>query len=449
MRKHLWGCAVVAGLVASSAGAVEFFVPVPYFGGGGRLVYETELVREDMNKDDVDFTFVAEGRSGVDLPAAHFKVLPGPSTDKHHPLLTDNYNRDFRRPPARSDPRFFLSGDGLVIMEGEQGLLGVETAVVIGTDPSTAWELPMLTEDDTFTPGDTVWVLNLLKAGTVVSQLSLFNLDASPALCRTRLLSPTNQLIEERLGIPVPALGAFRLADILRQVTAASATGLSVAVTCDRPFYALGSFPSPAPTDIRVHYPSLEPPTLGTREVFVNKASFQVTGKTPAKNFTLPLVPNTRYRSILIDFDVKAAPPTNEAYFRGLLGMWRPEGTQRFGKVLYFGVNERFDRSKLMMDLGTPFIEIMTKRNNAALVPQRTYHFHIEVNSDERSLRQLVTTSGGAVVADMLSGLLNEDLSFKNGKSVIVGFGLPGIADGAYSPPYGFKFTNIVISGYK
>src|SRR6185295_4819191 len=245
MKKHLWGCVVVASLVASSAGAVEFFVPVPYFGGGGRLVYETELVREDVNKGNVDFTFAAEGHSGLGLPAARYKVLPGPSTDKHHPLLTDNYGRDFRRPPDRSDPKFFLSGDGLVIMEGEPGLLGVETAVIIGTDPATAWELPMLTKDDAFTPGDTVWVLNLAKAGTVASQLSLFNLDGTPALCRTRLLSATSQLIEERTEIPVPSFGAFRLADILRRVTGDSAAGLSVAVTCDHPFYALGSFPSP------------------------------------------------------------------------------------------------------------------------------------------------------------------------------------------------------------
>jgi len=448
MKKHLWGCVVAAGLVASSAGAVEFYVPVPYLGNGNRLVFGTEFAREDLNKIDVDFTYIAEGKSGIGMTPAHYKVLPGPSTDKKHPLLTDNYNRDYRKPPQRSDPKFYLPGSGLVIMQGEPGLLGIETAAILGGEPSTAWELPMLTADDVFEAGSTAHVLNLMKDGTVASHLSLFNLGDAAAHCGTQLMAPNGQLIEERTDIAVPAIGATRITDVLSRVVGTT-TGLSVAVTCDQPFYSMGSFPAPGAADIRVHYPSPEPPTLGTRQVFVSNASFTVAGSKSAKNFELPLAPNTRYRSILIDFNVKAAPPTNAAYFRGLLGMWRPEGSLRFGKVLYFGVNERHDRSKMMIDLGTPYIEIMTKQSGAPLVSGSTYHFHIEANADERLLRQVVTNGAGKVISDMRSGLLNDDLMARNGKTVIVGFGLPGIADGAYSPPYGFKFTNIVISGYK
>lgn len=152
---------------------------------------------------------------------------------------------------------------------------------------------------------------------------------------------------------------------------------------------------------------------------------------------------------ITIDFDLTAASPTNGAFYRGLLGMWRDEPGQRFGKTLYFGVNERFDRSKLLVDLGTPYIEIMTKKGKAPLVGGKTYHVRIEANADQHSFRQLVTTAGGAVLADMRSGLYNDDFITRNGKTVSVGFGLPGIGDGAYSPPYGFKFGKITIVGYK
>ena len=448
MKKHLWGCVVVASLMASSAGAVEFFVPVPHFGSGNRLVYGTEFFRQDLNKINVDFTFVAEGQSGVGKTPVRYKVLPGPSTDKNHPLLTDNYTRDFRKPPQRSDPKYTVSGGGLMIMEGEQGLLGIETAVIIGQDTATAWELPMLTEDDAFEAGATAHVLNLMKDGTVSSHLSLFNLGRAAAQCEARLMAPNGQLIEERTGLAVPALGATRITDILRRVVGTT-TGLSVEVSCDEPFYSLGSFPAPNAVDIRVHYPSTEPPALGTKQVFVSNASFQVTRAKPAKSFTLNLDPDTRYRSIYIDFDMKAASKSNDAYYRGIVGMWRPDPTLRFGKTLYFGVNERWDRAKLLVDLGTPFIEIMTKKSNAPIVDGKTYHFHIEINADEKLFRQLVTDSAGKVVADMRHGLLNDDLSFKNGKNIIVGFSLPGIADGAYSPAFGFKFTKIVISGYK
>jgi len=447
MKKHLLGCVAFASLLASSAGAVEFFVPVPYL--GGNYVYSTEFVRSDLSKDTVDFTFVAEGKAGLGQPAQHFSVLPGPSTDKNHPLLTDNFGRDFRRPPERSDPKFFLTGGGLIRMEGEPGLIGAESGVVIGGDPATAWELPMLTSGDAFTPGATAYVLNLMKTATMASQLSIFNFHGAPATCQARLLTTTGQQIDQRVNVMVPSFGAVRIADFLSRVTALPAAGLTAAVTCDSPFYALGSFPAANVADVRIHYASAEPPTTGVKQAFVSGAGFRVTRDKPNQSFTLPLDANTRYRSLVIDFDATAADPTNEAYYRGLIGMWRPEPGLRFGKTLYFGVNERFNRGKLLIDLGTPYIEVMIKKANSALISGRTYHFHIEANADQKLLRQVVTTSGGAVVADMRAGLFNDDLKAKNGNTLIVGFGLPGVADGAYSPPYGFRFANITISGYK
>lgn len=445
MKRHIWACVCVASLAGAQAGAVEFFVPVPHL--GGRFVYSTEFVRQDLGRTNVDFTYVEEGASGVGRTPVRYKVLPGPSTDKYHPLLTDNYDRDFD--PKHSDPKYYLTGGGLVILEGEQGLLGVESAVLIGGEPTTAWELPMLTEEDAFEADGTVHVLNLLQDGTTSSQLSLFNMERTAASCRTRLLAANGQLLQERTNLAVPALGALRIQDIVSKVVVGTATNLSVAVTCDRSFYTIGSFPSTRQTDIRVHYPSPEAPTDGTREIFVNNGSFRVTRDQSEKRFVLPLAADTRYRSIVIDFDVAVTRPTNNAYFRSLLGMWRPEPTLRFKKKLFFGTVERFDRSKLMADLGTPFIEVLIKRSKAALVAGRTYHFHIEINADERLFRQLVTTQSGTVVTDMVAGLFNDDLQAKNGNSLIVGFGLPGIADGAYSPPYGWRFSNIVISGYK
>lgn len=447
MKKHLLGCVAFASLLTSSAGAVEFFVPVPYL--GGNYVYSTEFVRSDLSKDTVDFTYVAEGKSGLGQPAQHFSVLPGPSTDKNHPLLTDNYGRDFRRPPERSDPKFFLPGGGLVLMEGEPGLVGAESGVVIGGDPATAWELPMLTAGDAYTPGATAYVQNLMKTATMASQLSIFNFHGAPATCQARLLTTTGQQIDQRINITVPSIGSVRIADILSKITVLPAAGLTAAVTCDSPFYALGSFPAANVADVRIHYPTPTPPTAGIKQAFVAGASFRVTRDKSYQNFILPLEPNVRYRSIVIDFDATAADPANAAYYRGLLGMWRPQPTLRFGKTLYFGINDRFNRSKLLIDLGTPYIEVLIKKANAPLVSGRTYHFHIEANADEKLLRQVVTTSGGALVADMRAGLFNDDLRTQNGNTLIVGFGLTGIADGAYSPPYGFRFANITISGYK
>jgi len=445
MKKHVWWSLVVAGLVASSASAVEFFVPIPNLGKS--FTYRTEFSRTDFSKGDVTFTYVAEGKSGVGQPAQHFAVLPGPSTALNHPLLTDNRSRDFRRPPDRCDPKWYVSGPGLVRMAGENGLLGIETAVEVGGDPTSAWELPMLTKDDAYKANSTAWVLSLVKSATVASEVSIFNFDTAAAVCSTKFLSAKGALIEERSGIAVPALGAVRLADIMKLVGASS--GQSVAVSCDHPFYTMGSFPAVSLDDIRLLYPSNTPPTTGVKQSLVANSSFRVTFENSVTTFTLPLDTNVSYRSIVIDFDASVVSPANTAYYRGILGMWRNEPGQRFGKTLYFGVNERFDRSKLLIDLGTPYIEEMIKKNKAALSGGRIYHFHIEINADQEMIRQVVTNAGGAVVTDMRSGLFNDDLRKKGDNSLIVGFGLPGIGDGAYSPPYGWRFSKINIDGYK
>jgi hypothetical protein len=445
MKKYLWLSVVLAGLVAGQAGAAEFFVPVPNLGKS--FTYKTEFSRTDLNKSDVQFTFVAEGKSGLGLPASHYTVLPGPSTSMTHPLLTDDRGRDFRRPPDRSEPKWFLKGPGLVIMQGEPGLLGITTGVEIGGDPTSAWTLPMVTSDDAFKAGSTAYVLNLMKDATTASELSIFDLDNGNALCRTRLLSPSGNLVEERTNLAVPARGGIRIANIMTKV--GPAAGLSVAISCDHPFYAIGSFPSPSLDSLRILYPSSDAPTAGTAQNLVNNASFRVTRDSSATYFELPLDDNTRYRSIVFEFNVVAASPTNGAFYRGLLGMWRNEPGQRFGKTLFFGINERFDRSKLLIDLGTPYIEEMIKHGKAAFVSGQAYHFHIEVNADQHLLRQVVTKLAGAVVADMKSGLFNADLQKRGDNTIIVGFGLPGIGDGAYSPPYGWRFSNITITGYK
>lgn len=445
MKARFWAGVFLASFAASSAGAVEFFIPIPHL--GGRYTYRTELVRESLTKSNVDFIYAAEGRSALGIAPSRYKVLPGPSTNAYHPLLTDNVRRDTGR---HNDPKYFLPGGGLVILEGETGLLGVESAVVLGGEPTSAWELPMLTEDDAFQAGQTVHVLNLLKSARGVSHLSLFNLDRlSATVCQTRVTTAAGQLVEERTGITVPALASLRIADILSRVTAATATGLNVAVSCDRPFYALGSFPTTKMEDVRVHYPSVDPPTQGTREILLNNQTYRVVQGASEKRFNLPLVPGERYRSLVIDFDVAVTARTNTAFFRSILGLWRPETDRRFGKTLYFGTVDRFDRGKLMMDLGTPYIELLVKRSKAVLQPGRTYHFHIEVDADQKMLRQLVTTANGTVVTDFITGLFNDELVTRQGQTLILGFGLPGIADGAYSPPFGWRFSKIIVSGYR
>lgn len=449
MRMRFWGCLLVAGLIASRAGAAEYYVPVPHL--GGKFVYGAEFVRQDLSKDNVDFTFVEEGARGLGRKPARYRVLPGPTNDPAHPLLTDNYKRDYTPPPGRSNPKFHVPGGGLVILKTEPGIVAAEAAVSIGVEPAAAWELPVLRAKDAFPAGETAYLSHLMQGGGISSQLSIFNIDRTAAQCTARLRTSQGQFLDERTNVAVPALGSVRIADIVSRVVVGRATDLNVTVSCNRAFYTLGSFPSPvASYDIRVHYPSSEPPPGQSEwEILVRNGNFQVTPEAHAKRIKLPLEKDVRYRFLMIDFNVIPTSPADTAYLRSLVAMWRPEPSLRFGRQLFFGTAERFDRGKLLIDLGTPYLKLVVKRGQAALAQGQRYHFHIEVDAEQKTLRQLVTASDGTVVADMITGLFNDDLVAREGKPLTLGFGLTESVDPAFSPPYGWRFSRIVVSGYR
>jgi hypothetical protein len=64
----------------------------------------------------------------------------------------------------------------------------------------------------------------------------------------------------------------------------------------------------------------------------------------------------------------------------------------------------------------------------------------IVLNNDTRSLRYTIS-NGGGVVTDILGGLYN-DFNVVAGQAPIIEIGLNGVADNAYFPPYGWRFSN-------
>src|SRR5262249_10546914 len=111
---------------------------------------------------------------------------------------------------------------------------------------------------------------------------------------------------------------------------------------------------------------------------------------------TLALDPNTHYHTLDIEFDVAVKDPNSFGVFRNIIGMFR-FGGRRFGKTLFFGSFDNFDKKKFVIDVGTPYIETTLKRNYS-LPGGQTYHFSILLDNDQQSNHYVITTKSGDVV---------------------------------------------------
>lgn len=405
------------------------FVLVPTI-SPGVTVTKVELVRTDLTLTNVQATYIGDGQSAIDKSATTLKAYVGPSTSKPNPLL---------------DLTPILPTGGMVMLAPVAGLQTVEVSMEVEQAPvRTAWKLPLLSEGDFFPAGSTIYVLNLVKATDAASNLQLYNIESLAATCSVKVLRPKGSVIEERDGIVVPAVGVTGIPDILSKVPMATASGINVAVTCDKAFYALGAYPATNRWDSRVEYPVTKLPTGLTAVNLDSRPGtfFRVVQGNSDLHITPALDPNTFYHTMSINFDAAVKDPPGFVVFRNVIGMFR-HGGRRFGKTLYFGSFENFDKQKYVVDVGTPFIETTLKRI-FALKGGHTYHFSITLDNDQQSNHYVITNDSGGVVMDLLVGLYN-DFNVVQGNGPIIEMGLGGVADNAYFPPFGWAFRNLEI----
>src|SRR6185369_7374749 len=213
------------------------------------------------------------------------------------------------------------------------------------------------------------------------------------------VLRPKGTALDVRDGISVPAIGVVGIKDVLRKVGTATAANVNAAVTCDKPFYAMGSLPAADRWATRVQYPTAQLPGAAKTAVTLASQSgefFRVTRNNPVLNLPLALNPNTAYRSLTIEFDLTTADPPDFVVFRNVIGMFRAGG-RRFGKTLYFGSFENLDKGKYVIDLGSPFIETTIKRP-IDFSGRRNLHFSITLDNDQKSMHYVITNSSRTVL---------------------------------------------------
>jgi hypothetical protein len=153
------------------------------------------------------------------------------------------------------------------------------------------------------------------------------------------------------------------------------------------------------------------------------------------RTFDLPLSSGVRYKQVTVDFDLYLHKWVNPL-FHGVMGLRRNDRT------LYAGLILRGDRAKTILDLGK---DELARDKHSGPWRQRS-NFHIRITTDAQARRvTLQVFQGGRLVHTLAGPMTTPDLSVTGGRTMRVDFGGTKVADGAYFPPYGWKYSNLVV----
>jgi hypothetical protein len=307
---------------------------------------------------------------------------------------------------------------------------------------NTPWALPVISAANQFAPQATAYLEDLRRGDDGASNVEIVNLGGQAARCEIRLVDAAGVSILPALAAAVPAQGHAVSRDVILAGHVQEMLGAEARVSCDQPFYAYATFVSPDFRKFRLIQPLAQSPAPAGRTVGIDIAGtfFTPTAAASFLDLPLPLVPGVAYRRVTVDFDMtirKFGP-----VFDSILGLVHAGGP-RFHHTLYYGFNLKGASGRLFGDLGQATLDSVVKRN-VGFVAGHTYHVRIIYDTPAKAVLFLAADrSGGALVMDTLAGSFNWDLSDGGNAPVRLFFGLDGVGDGAYFPPFGYSFKDL------
>lgn len=422
MRKPLSLLLALGAAMASPALAGTFYIPTPDTGGVGSPKIYAEVTPGGPRRLEV--TFIETGASGVGKTGT--------------PASVDNDEK-----PNAFNLTRYVDEAGMVKLVGDPGPDVRTGSVFIETrSDKYPWALPVLTEENRFRADETAYLYGLARTATGRSNVEIVNFGSAIATCQIQILRPRGSALGSPKTVSLKALSHNVIEDpLLGTIARPTGANLRAQVTCNQPFYAYGTYVDANAARFRMLYPLDAPSQPVVETVSVNRPGLFFTPRVgnSVMDITLPLVPGRSYRKATIEFDVKISQFT--PLFTGLVGMFHPGG-QRFNKTLYFGTFVRGLRSRTMIDQGSAVIE------PAILVGtgwrENTTH-HVKIVYDtEAATVQFQVSRNNVVILDAVGSAFNLDLADR-GNPVRLSFGLPGIADHAYFPPFGWKFSDLTV----
>jgi hypothetical protein len=455
--------ALVAALAPAHAGTV--YIPLAPQRTVGAVHYRTEVLAANTNAATSALTtvFIPTGGDGTRAGGAPTRINLLPQATF---VLTN------LAPAGR---------EGLLAITADSGDAQVAvTARIVASDRSGkvlgSLPLPAIGSGNAIAAGDTAQIQGLSRpaAGTVL-RFGVINLGSEAATCSAAAFRANGATAGGAIGFTAPPLSQQAVAAPLSALGAAKFSDARVEVTCDQPFYPYALQLGPAAGQTAVHTPSVmlgggsaltaeaarprgdgdgegggrggegtgggsgsgggggagSGPVTGQDNLSYSGTFLDAKQNDSTRAFTLPLRNGVNYRKITVDFDL-------------YLNQWQTPlfhavtSLRRNDRTLYNGLILRGDRAKTLIDLGR---EQMAK-GDGPWKERTQYHLRIETDAGNRTVT-LRVFQGNAVVHTVTGPLISTDLSVSNGKAISVDFGIARVADGAYFPPLGWKYSNL------
>jgi hypothetical protein len=478
------GLAVSATLAAHLPLAATVFVPVlpgdlPQAGAAAPAAYLTEVVVANPGPNPRSFTatFLFAGGSRATAPV----VLPGHASTLVAGLAEEGES-------------------GLLAIDGPSGLQ-VSARLASPDHPRAGAAVPVVGEALLTPASETVHLQGLVRSAEAASRLHLVTLGETAGTCAVAAFQADGSALGETAEIAVPALGATAVEDPL---AAAGDAGLAevadarLAIACDVPVYAWAATLAANASDIGSVATILAARPVGAASGLLPKRGEGDTGGTGGRpgtgggtggnsgnggnggnggdggnggnggdggtvtppvpkpdangSFSLPgtffvptagaseldyelaLRPGVRYKKLTVEFDL-------------YLDRWQTPlfntvtGLRRADKTLYYGLILRGDRGKTIVDLGKGQLA----KDNGGLWKEKT-QYHLRMTYDVAARKVTLAVFQGAAQVAALSGAMTSTDLRQTDRKVRIDFGIAKVADGAYYPPLGWRYSNLQVT---
>ena len=285
--------------------------------------------------------------------------------------------------------------------------------------------------------------IELTNRGTI-SDLGILNMSNAAAQCTVKAYRSNATQIAQTAVLPLPPLSAVHYENAMAVLGETSISDARFEVTCDRQFfpYALVFEPGGPETNFVTSSFALDGDLVsgvGSSGTVIFESPGLFLHAKPGDSFKqldIPLVEGVNYRKATVEFDLYV-DKFPQGIFAGVTALRRTDRT------LYYGLIVRGGRKKAILDMG---VDDDTVQGGSGPWKERTnYRLTFEYDIPSRTLTFKTVRSGDLV--ETLSGRINHlDLSLLDGKKIRVDFGQSGVADGAYFPPIGWKYSNLKVT---
>lgn len=154
--------------------------------------------------------------------------------------------------------------------------------------------------------------------------------------------------------------------------------------------------------------------------------------------YDVPLELGVKYRTITVDFDLdldRWVTPN----FHNITSL-RRSGKKRNERILFYGVIIKGDNRRTVLDLGKDTL----KKEFGPWQQETRYHISVTANVGSKKV-DLNVYQDDNLVHSVSGKMTTKEIRSLATNMVRVDFSSAGIADFAYFPPYGWKFSNLIV----